>query len=574
LQAEIMKPDAGFQALQTSSGEALLFSIGTDQSLYVAKETPGISTGCDRWNLVDPGDLFLCLANEVGAVWRELEEVAEGVQRFIVEIAGKVYQCLLETAEQIAAAAEWVFAKVVSAVEDLVKYLEYLFEWNDIKRTKEVMKNLTMRFLEAQVENILVIKQEIDDKIDEASKAINNWAGIGNFSGLGSEGTATPGAKSTPTAGQSAPGSLLSNHFQTNAQSITQKSPPTLAALPLNLLDALWNALKKEADTLGEAFTSLKDLVENAPTMPLVDVLKGLVGILADAVLKSAKNVIDAVLDVIYTLAKAAVAALDTPIYFPVISDILREIGVPEFSLLELICYVGAVPATLVYKLATNRAPFPDSPETSFLINAKDFQSVERAFAAAPASVLRPPTTGGRVVFHPSTLEETPEVWLELGKRAFFGISHSFADVFGIASAIIDPIESTFPTNQNPCATPSIVLAILGGAFQTLGNILTPRLPIENTAVKLVNGVTGVTRIAFLVALSDFASRRGMPVSDAFAFGSFKVNGNREFGAIVDAVIILPAAFCSVWHFVELSKHPEGPIRTAAILEETSNCMS
>jgi hypothetical protein len=535
-----------------------------------------VSRGLDS-NLVDPGDLFLCLANEVGAVWRELEEVAEGVQRFIVEIAGKVYQCLLETAEQIAAAAEWVFAKVVSAVEDLVKYLEYLFEWNDIKRTKEVMKNLTMRFLEAQVESIRVIKKEFDDKIDEASKAINNWAGIGNFSGLGSEGTATLGAKSTPTAGHSAPGSLLSNHFQTNAQSITQKSQPTLAALPLNLLDALWNALQKEADTLGEAFTRLKDLVENAPNMQLVDVLKGLVGILADAVLKSAKNVIDAVLDVIYTLAKAAVAALDTPIYFPVISDILREIGVPEFSLLDVVCYVGAVPATLVYKLATKKAPFPDSPETSFLINAKDLQSVVRAFSATPASVLRPPTTGGRVVFHPSTLDvvTSPDLWLpEEARQAFFSISHGAAGVVGIMSAIIDPIESMFPTNTNPFATPSIILAIVGGGLQTLGNILTPRLPLENMAVRGVNVGTAYTRLVFLVSFSDFGQRGGLSPKGSFKFGSATVNGNREMGAVIDAVLTLPAAFCTVWHFVELSKHPESPIRTAAILEETSNCMS
>ena len=51
LQAEIMQPEAGFQAIQTKSGNALLLSLGTDNSLYVTAESPGLRTGWARSNL-------------------------------------------------------------------------------------------------------------------------------------------------------------------------------------------------------------------------------------------------------------------------------------------------------------------------------------------------------------------------------------------------------------------------------------------------------------------------------------------------------------------------------------------
>ena len=38
LQAEIMRPEKGFQALQTGAGNALLFSIGMDLSLIHISE--------------------------------------------------------------------------------------------------------------------------------------------------------------------------------------------------------------------------------------------------------------------------------------------------------------------------------------------------------------------------------------------------------------------------------------------------------------------------------------------------------------------------------------------------------
>src|SRR5690606_16833478 len=51
MQAETLAPDKKFEALQTAEGRSLLFSIGTDQRLYLTEEVTGEGTGWHRWDL-------------------------------------------------------------------------------------------------------------------------------------------------------------------------------------------------------------------------------------------------------------------------------------------------------------------------------------------------------------------------------------------------------------------------------------------------------------------------------------------------------------------------------------------
>ena len=99
-------------------------------------------------------------------------------------------------------------------------------------------------------------------------------------------------------------------------------------------------------------------------------------------------------LDVLYDLAKAAIDGLDTPIHIPVISDILSGFGVPEFSMLDIACWVVAVPATIIYKLTLDEAPFPDNEETDFFIHVQDYQAlVDRL--RQPSAAGMPTRSGG-----------------------------------------------------------------------------------------------------------------------------------------------------------------------------------
>lgn len=576
--------------------------------------------------VVAAGDLFKWLESGVEAIIQVIEDEATEVWHFIATIAGKVYRAVLDTVEAVVGAVEWVFNAVKTAIKDIIKFVEFLFEWDDIKRTKKVLHNLTKLFLNHQVDEIQEVKREFDKMITSAKQAVNGWAGISDLPGLGSEGTATVNSKSTPSAGQSSPSSLLSYHFQNNAQNATFTSPSATSEPPSNPIDVLIQALEKEGDTLGDALLSLQALAEKAPTMSVVDLFKAVIGIVADVVLESAQNVIDALFDIVYDLAKAALKLFDTPIHIPVLSDILSDIGIPEFSFLDVVCWVVAVPVTIGYKIVHNAAPFSDNSETSFLINVTDFQSLVSAFsestplvmssvpASNPSNPVPPissiysgPTHLALAAPMPDPSNPVPPISsiysgptplameasmsgasnlsdvspsvsaggpIELSpeiSRSVFVVGHAVSGICGLFSAVLDSAEAAEETGENPFAIPSAAAAIVGACGQGLANLLVPFDPIQQTAVQWVNrGTVAVRLLAKIIfsgpAQSYFAGKpklKGLSVADG-----------RGVGAIVDGVLVIPALFCSCWHFYELSEKPAGRSRSIAIVDETSNVVS
>jgi len=118
---------------------------------------------------------------------------------------------------------------------------------------------------------------------------------------------------------------------------------------PSSPLDILWSALDEEAATLGTAFDDLKNLAGNISAMSVEAALKQLVTILGEAVLKSAKTVVDAILKILYSVAKSALDWLLTDIEIPIVSDVLADWGITKLDVLDLLCYTAALPVSLMF---------------------------------------------------------------------------------------------------------------------------------------------------------------------------------------------------------------------------------
>lgn len=132
---------------------------------------------------------------------------------------------MLDTVHAVVGAVEWVFKAVKTAVQDLIRFVEFLFDWDDIRRTKEVFKNLIKRFLEGQVASIGELKQGLDNAIQGAEQSVATWAGISDWSGLGAPASRpASGSASSPVKGQTSGSQQLAHHFQNNASAITVKS--------------------------------------------------------------------------------------------------------------------------------------------------------------------------------------------------------------------------------------------------------------------------------------------------------------------------------------------------------------
>jgi hypothetical protein len=283
-------------AAQPAASSAFVVSptAASTASALVAAQTPTPAVATSLFSadsiLVDAGDLFSWLGEQfesgIDYVVNLIEDGATKLWNFIVTIADQTYHCVLNCVETVVAAAQWLYSTIKAAAQDLLNYLSFLFDWSDVTRTKEVLANLTKLFLNYQVDQIEVVKGEFDQKIIAAEQAINAWAGV-NWSGLGADGTATANSKSTPSAQQSAAGSMLSQHFQNNAQNASQTQPAQPILPNPDPLMVLLQALEREGQTIGETITHIESLAANIGSMTLLDILKEIMAIIADLVLES-----------------------------------------------------------------------------------------------------------------------------------------------------------------------------------------------------------------------------------------------------------------------------------------------
>ncbi|MDO8188902.1 hypothetical protein Q5424_21170 [Conexibacter sp. JD483] len=509
--------------------------------------------------LIDAGDLLCWVADRVE---RDVEYVARLVQddarqawQLVVRTADLTYCCVLDCVEQVVAAAQWLFAMLKTAVTDTLAYLEFVVAWDDVKRTKEVFVNLVSLFLALQVDQVEVLRSDLDRSIAGARQSIDGWAGVGDWSGLGSTATTTVGAASTPTAGQSAPGSLLAHHFASNAGAATAVGSVVVPDPSPDPIAVLLEALNREGDTLGDAIGRLDQLAGDAVAMPLEELLRGVVDVVGDAALDSAGTVADALLDVLYDVATATLSALETPIHVPVVSDVLAGIGVQEASLLDVVCWTAALPVTVACKAATGAAPFPDDADTSFLIGVRDYETLAQAFS--------PPTAVPRAAAG-AHLSPGAEALV----HAFF---HQASGLCSLLSAIVSSLEAADELADNGWSVPSAVLGAIGGGTAGLANWLAPREPVQNHAVSLVGDATTAVRLLAKLLFSGPVQKR---FAGTVALRGLSVSDGRGVGAICDAVLVIPALVCTAWHLHELSAKPAASERTVAILDETSSLTS
>jgi len=589
--------DLGSLALSNQRLAAVYANVSSPTKTPAATAAPA---SAPQGIAADAGDIFKWLESGVEAEISIVEDAASGLWHFIANIAGQAYYGVLDCAEKVVGAVQWLFNAIKTAIGDLIKYLQFLFDWQDITRTKQVVENLINLFIQNQINGLSTLQSEFDGMIASAQTAINNWAGITDWTGLGSSATASLAAGSNPVQNQSASTTMLSHHFQNNASNLSTTSALPNAPSTQSVLTTFLQALGNEEKALDGVLTQFQDLAGEYSALTLSQVLEKIVAILADGVLDSAKVVMDALFEVLIDLAAGALEILNMQIYIPVVSDILSDFGVPSFSFLDLFCWIAAVPVTIVYKIANNAAPFLDDANTGFLISATDYQTVVNTLnpaqnaasstqavtlvsmpaqssgsttlsqSATPAVVNKPPIPGNQTELIASSSSgassaapSTPSTLAKIVSCC----AHLDAGAFYTVLGIISPMEAVIPSGpENAMSTPVTIMSICASVCQTIGNDVDPQYPIQSLPINELRYGTLCLRTMFKLVYSASFQRW-------LSGGENPLPGQdyRATSAVIDNILVIPAAVCSVWHFYELSKDPAGDERSAAIIGEIGN---
>jgi hypothetical protein len=441
--------------------------------------------------LTDVGDLFSWLESGVEAVVSIVEDAAEGVWHFVAKIADAVYYGVLDGVEKIVAAALWVYNAIKVIIEDIILFLEFLFGWQDILITHRVFKNILTLFAQAMVDGLGTVKTDLTMIFAELQTEIDKWADIPNFSNTPS----STSAANPPPAGQnSAPAHLGIHHFQNNvANGSTAYSPLKPAEA---IFQDLINLLAAEGSTILAAFDAIKkDIIDDFSQLTVTEIIKRLLAILADTVLQTVENVLVAFVDVLIQLTIGVTDLLTATIDIPVLSWLYHFLTGDDLSVLDLLCLIAAIPATLIFKLGSGSAPFPKGDEfTQGLLAASSFAEIKAQFLATPEPA---PAASRRAV-----ALEAADPALDQTKLKVFGITSGILALVGSVVLIVAGGLQRAAEKAGGGTTTLATVACIGNVAYVSPNIATwinvgsdPWYGQLNNAVTAISIVKGIAAI-------------------------------------------------------------------------------
>lgn len=533
------------------------------------------------------GDVLSFMQNTFKKVFDAFVVEIGNAWHFLVKVGEKIYRFAITCTEVLVNAFEIVFNSIKTTLEQLFDYLKFLFQWDDFIRTKDVFKKMLKLYLDHSVDSLDSLKLDFNKLITAAKNNIDDWADIkhdewkridNSDKNLSFINSITPFQEIL-----TAPAMFFYHHFIDNIFAIKSRALDTIPDpnKTENLIGEIINALESQGDIFIDTVTRIKrEIIMNngVTSLSLGDILKKLSAILLDALLNTSENIIDLLIDIFIILAKWAISAMDAEITIPVISDILEDaFGIKlSFSFLDIICMIGAIPATLFYKLAEGEAPFSNNDGfSSKILKASTVYDLQKAFPTnnALSSVPNDLTVKDKVQNEYIPVQLPPQA-----QKAIFIVTKVISGIAAMLSTALIVLEEQTEEPDGEFSTATGICGAVSAGSCFLTSLFAQPYPIENVIMSKLSSVCGgltlLGKIAFKVAPSALVKAKKIENPS-----EIKALGNKLSiaGSFYDAVFGILALIPQCYHFYELSKKPKCKDRTLAIIDTTSNvsnCLS
>ncbi|RFU80165.1 hypothetical protein TARUN_2052 [Trichoderma arundinaceum] len=518
------------------------------------------------------GDVLQAAKDDINSVGRIVQDTVNGTLHLVTKIGGTVYKAILDTTHAVVGALEWLFDKIKTGVMMLIRFVEMLFSWDDIRRTKDVMYNIVKLWIHDQADNVSRVKQLLDSNIKAVESKINTWANIDDWAPKLGDVAQKPASGSAADVSKSmtSDARFLSDKYRDHGDQMQiLGDSPALDAVQ-ELLMTLITAVANEGEVLGALFQQLQDLVSQFDSLSVQDILKRIIAILIDGTLSSLQVVMDALLSVLSQLVKGALSILDTKLHIPIISDILNAIGVPDISFLDLFTWIGSLAVTVIFKAINGRAPFADSHASS-ISSASSFDELAALFGQqSPSKVLSstPSHSANVRVVSLATEHNYGIIPMPLDvRKSIFEACYLLAGVLGWINNPIQGIEAEDQTDNTLIGISSAILAFVLAASDGAGSVLAPLESIEFLPIKVHSYITKTVGIVNKVVFSSPFQW----VSGKVGTGRLAPQSARGLKSIIDGALCFHGFVGTTWHFFELSQKPDSTAVNSAIIDEMAN---
>jgi hypothetical protein len=433
----------------------------------------------------DIGDFFRWLASKIEEGFEILLSWVGEAWKFIVTIAEKTYEAVLSVVEHVIAGVEWVLQQIKTAIEDVIKFVGYLFGWDDILQTHNVMKSVFIHLVDEATSNLTNYKTYVGDLAAKVKGDLDKWAGMPVIE---DSPNSTANNNKAPDGVHSGPSNVGVHHYQGNASNTHSDFSPAKIAEEI---------YKKLADMLGAAKVQIQNTFKEIDTqiiqciheLSVTEIIKRFINIVVKELVDLAVDAVDTTIDILIFLIQAIKKVLTEPINIPVISWLYHDLTGNDLTFLDVICLIAAIPATIVYKLISNGvAPFPKgSPFANRLLNAKNFDDIRNAFFTAPATVNGAVNTTGFLIKAAPVLD---------GKalKIFTMITGIYATIGSVTLIISTTLSRSLISMDEPTPKEIGVLGAVGNIAYVSPNISTfINVATDNWYQQLNNALTGVS---------------------------------------------------------------------------------
>lgn len=491
------------------------------------------------------GDLVKSLEHLGEHVVKLVEDTVNDVVHFIVQVGEAIYGFVVDTVEKVAGALQAIWKRICKAFEDLWNFLKYIFDWDDMLLTKDVYKQITKIYLKKACDDVGKEKEKLHDAFEAAKTAIDEWAaqpGAGQPDLGSSDHSLHETLKGKPKnpGTNSAPGQFLKSHFAGNVHK-SQVTDTSGEALPASIsYDQIGISSEENAKTEALNKSVMNLLVTSTGEQANLDlsvILKKIVAEIADAALDLCENAADKLMDLMIEMLDGLLGILDAPIFIPVVGDIVSDMfGYHEpLTLLDILCMIAAVPATIGYKIIEGKAPFVTGDDTIHgkLVQAKTYADLKKLFD-----------------------QDTDEITLDPKDTAvLFEMCYVAGGIFTILNGIFVVIDEEGEGGaSSTMSTPMAVTSVLSSITVGLGGLFSLPVSVKQQSLKRLSTVLSILNLLTPLVL------RKSPVAKAGA------------GALLGTIGLV----FKVYNIGEIcaDKDMDAGLRTLSIMEATQGITS
>lgn len=350
---------------QKPAFQATSFSIGT-ASIATAPNLKHVNTS-SFWE-----DAGHTLGDFFHSIWEKtkeafhfvMEKVAEGV-KFVIKIGEQVFNWIVKTIHEIGGFIQKVFESIKVFFKDLFEFLAFLFDWDAIIATKNAYKGFVNNSLEGLRNEIGNIRKFIDETLEkEIAKFSPELVNLPNQ--MGKVDVTDSPKESTADPRSNWLNSKKDYLDKSKGGELKKKMPTEFSNVFENLINDLQPILQQtgvgllsQIQLVGDEFTKV---IHGKTTF--LEFLKFAMQKLAGTGLFLLKQLMDVIMRTLEALVEVAYVGLNKEWQIPIISQLYKQIsGGDALTFLDVMCLFVAIPSTILYKIAENKAPF-ESKET------------------------------------------------------------------------------------------------------------------------------------------------------------------------------------------------------------------